>query len=452
MLPIWNQSETSALLQAMAGRGKETAQAMNKELTDFIADMFKSASIPAKRISGPCEDWSWLDQGLRTTILGVTNDDWNQRINKRILTFEDATIYHFSDVFQCCYTCARLPDGEGYLFIGPFLLDRVTAHGFDELFQKLHLPDMLRTPLQNYYYGVCFLPYQAMYDNLITLVADRIYGREQYSIQYSSADTLDEWHQFYQSYWRVPNAPFTNIRFIEDRYELENSLMQAVATGNEKTALDVGSRFLAVMMPQRLTNILRDQKDYTITLNTLLRKSTEQGGVHPIHIDNLSNSNIVQIEQLTSLEQCKLFQRKMIRKYCKLVKEHNLQNYSLPIRKVITYVHTDLTADLSLKSMAEQVNVNASYLSSLFKKEMGIPLTEYVNTCRISHAQMLLLSTDLPTKSIALQCGISDMYYFSRMFKRMTGMTPKTYREKTLAENRDFFGHMPEPQIGKIST
>lgn len=424
---------------------------MNKELTDFIMDLFRSAGVPSRTIVGSCEDWSWLDQGLRTTVLGVTDEDCNQHINERISSFEDATIYHFSDMFQCSYTCAKLPDGQGNLFIGPILFERITAHRFDELFQKLNLPESIRTSLQNYYYGVCFFPYQAMYDNLITLVADRIYGKNQYSIQYSTADALDEWHHFYQSYWRVPNAPFMNIRFIEDRYELENSLMQAVAIGNEKNALDVGGRFLAVMMPQRLANVLRDQKDYTITLNTLLRKSAEQGGVHPIHIDNLSNSNIVEIEQLTSVEQCKLFQRKMIRTYCKLVKENNLQNYSLPIRKVITYIRTDLTADLSLKSMAEQLNVNASYLSSLFKKEMGVPLTEYVNTCRINHAQMLLLSTDLPTKSIALQCGISDMYYFSRMFKRMTGMTPKNYREKTFAENREFFGHIPEPQIGKVS-
>ncbi len=424
---------------------------MNQELADFIASLFKRSGIPLKAITDPCDDWSWLDHGLRTSVLGVANEDFNQRISQRISSFEDRTVYCLCDVFQCSYTCAKLPNGRGTLFIGPLLFERVTDHRFDELFQKLGLPETMRAPLQNYYYGVCFFPYQAMYDSLITLIADQIYGKDLYRMEYDSANALDEWHQFYQGYWRIPNEPFMNIRFIEERYEIENALMQAVTIGNEKVALELGDRFQTVMLPQRLANALRDRKDYTITLNTILRKAAEQGGVHPIHIDNLSNSNIVEIEQLASIEQCKHFQHKLIQKYCKLVQEYSLQNYSLPIQKVLTYIRTDLTADLSLKSMAEKLSVNASYLSSLFKKEMGIPLTEYVNTCRISHAQLLLLSTNLPTKSIALQCGISDIYYFNRMFKRITGVTPKTYREKGLFENQEIFGVLPDSQSGKVN-
>ncbi len=52
---------------------------------------------------------------------------------------------------------------------------------------------------------------------------------------------------------------------------------------------------------------------------------------------------------------------------------------------------------------------------------MEIPLTEYVNRSCIGYAQILLLTSDLPLNAIALQCGITDMQYFSRMFKRITG-------------------------------
>lgn len=74
------------------------------------------------------------------------------------------------------------------------------------------------------------------------------------------------------------------------------------------------------------------------------------------------------------------------------------------------------------------VVVKSSYLSTLFKKEMGMPLTEYVNRCRVEHAQKLLIGTNMPIKTIAIQCGISDVYHFNRLFKQITGTSPGNYR------------------------
>ena len=88
----------------------------------------------------------------------------------------------------------------------------------------------------------------------------------------------------------------------------------------------------------------------------------------------------------------------MVRKYCLLVKNHSLKGYSLLIRKVITKIDYDLTADLSLKVQAEYLNVNPSYLSTLFKKETGLTLTEYINRKRIDHALLLLNSTVMQKK------------------------------------------------------
>ncbi len=401
---------------------------MEQELASFIQDLLRSADLPARKVALPCEDWSWLDQGLRTEILGIASADYAERLNQCMLACEASTVYHYTDLFQCNYTCARLPECGESLIIGPFLYEKLNGIRFDELFQSLKLPEALRIPLQNYYCSVSFLPSQTAYESLIVLIADRIYGKKQYRIEHADANTLGERYQFYNNYWRIPDKPFHSVRYIEDRYNAENALLQAVYTGNESEAAEQAGRIHA-MLPQRMTNELRDTKDYLITLNTLLRKAAESAGVHPIHIDSLSNGHVKSIERLTSAEQCEQFRYRIIRGYCRLVRDYNLQNYSLPIRKAITYISTDWTADLSLKSIADQLNINASYLSALFRKEVGIPLTEYVNTCRIKHAQLLLQSTDLPIKTIALHCGISDMYYFSRMFKRITGVTPKAYRD-----------------------
>ena len=173
-------------------------------------------------------------------------------------------------------------------------------------------------------------------------------------------------------------------------------------------------------MENRADTLLRDYKNYSIILNTLLRKGAEVGLVHPIHIDKLSSYFGRKIETITSFEQGKALFAEMIRKYCFLVKNHSLKAYSLLVQKVITRIDTDLTMDHSLKTYAELLNVHPSYLSSLFRKETGVTLTEYVNQKRVEHGVFLLNTTNMQIQTIAQQCGFSDINYFTRIFKKFT--------------------------------
>lgn len=120
----------------------------------------------------------------------------------------------------------------------------------------------------------------------------------------------------------------------------------------------------------------------------------------------------------------------MVKEYCLLVKKHCSNNYSLPIQRVITYIDTDLTADLSLKALSDSLNINSSYLSTLFKKETGMTLTNYVNKKRIEHAVYLLSSTDMQIQNIAQYCGIPDVNYFTKIFKKVMNKTPSEFKEE----------------------
>ncbi|MCD8126993.1 MAG: helix-turn-helix domain-containing protein [Clostridiales bacterium] len=402
---------------------------MTQELSDFIQNLFSINNIPIHGVKLPCDDFDWLDHGLRSNLLG--DHRLTEICNTELKKLPDFTLYYFKDVFQCNYVVMRCGGEDEFLLAGPVLYENITGVRFDALFTRLSLPERLREPLQAYYYGLPVFTDQGSLDTLFTLLANYLCGEGQYQVRRSSETDLDDWYQMYSNYLQIPDQPFQGIQYIEERYQVENDLLQAVAKGNENQALELASRFNTIALPQRLSSPLRDAKDYTITLNTLLRKSAEQAGVHPIHIDAYSNQNVQQLEAITSVDQIPQFRRKIVQGYCRMVNEYNLKDHSLPVQKIINYVSTDLTADLSLKAFAARLNINASYLSSLFKKEMGVPLTEYVNQHRIEHAKRLLLCTDLPTKSVAVQCGVSDMHYFSRLFKQIVGVTPKVFRENS---------------------
>lgn len=228
---------------------------------------------------------------------------------------------------------------------------------------------------------------------------------------------------------RLPENAVLNMRALEDRYERENQLLQAISRGQAHRAETLFAGFDPMALQERSASPLRNIKNYAVICNTLFRKSAEIGGVHPLYIDQYSSRFAIQIEQSASVEGVSRLLFRMIHSYCLLVNNHSMKHYSLPVRKVLIRIDSDLTADLGLKAQAEYLEINPSYLSTLFKKETGVSLTEYVNRRRIEHGILLLNTTNLQIQAIAAHCGIPDVNYFTKLFKKATGLTPMAYRK-----------------------
>ncbi|MBR2907721.1 MAG: PocR ligand-binding domain-containing protein [Clostridia bacterium] len=93
-----------------------------------------------------------------------------------------------------------------------------------------------------------------------------------------------------------------------------------------------------------------------------------------------------------------------------------------------SYIQQNYRYGLSAKHIAEAFYVNASYASRCFSQRFHITLTSYVTQVRLERAKALLLTTDAPIGSIALNVGFDDLNYFSRVFKKTIGCTPTEYR------------------------
>ncbi len=86
--------------------------------------------------------------------------------------------------------------------------------------------------------------------------------------------------------------------------------------------------------------------------------------------------------------------------------------------------------DLSTRSLASQLGLHRGSLSRLFHREAGCTLVDYLAKIRLQEAQSLLKHGDESLTGIARQCGLRDASYFGRWFKKLTGMTPATYRRE----------------------
>lgn len=100
---------------------------------------------------------------------------------------------------------------------------------------------------------------------------------------------------------------------------------------------------------------------------------------------------------------------------------------------ILEYIDSNCSdCNISLKKVADIFFYSEKYLSSLFAKKMNIRFTEYLNEKRIKKAMRLIEGNDKIISEIAAKCGFSDPFYFSKVFKKITGITPTAYiKEKS---------------------
>lgn len=370
------------------------------------------------------------DLGIRHA-LGFTAQSYQGLLSLFKDNISPNKLCYITDEFSCQYIAFILPKkapDEAFI-IGPY----ITPTDKDELLNYIYQPDFPSSwisILENYYINICTTTDSDSLNALLHPLADIIWGENNFTSQYYSFGLLDSIHPFNTPLNAQSLLDFSiNIDLIEKLYSAENELANAISCGQAARARTIFLNFPSNGIRFE-SEPLRNLKNFTITVNTIFRKAAEQGGVHPLYIDQLSNSYMDRIESLERADNIFTLWTDMIQKYCALVNTYNTRDYSLPIQKAITRINFDVTADLSLKTTAEYLNVNASYLSTLFKKETGYTLTNYVNKKRMEHAAFLLSTTANNVSSIAQQCGILDENYFTKLFKRHYDLTPSQYRDR----------------------
>ncbi len=99
-------------------------------------------------------------------------------------------------------------------------------------------------------------------------------------------------------------------------------------------------------------------------------------------------------------------------------------------QRVLRHIHQNLHREISLSELAQLADLSNAYFSDLFSRMMGASPREYVNRRKMEQAQRLLLSTSKSLKEIAAEAGFRDVFYFSRLFRKITGIAPGRYRRQ----------------------
>lgn len=133
-----------------------------------------------------------------------------------------------------------------------------------------------------------------------------------------------------------------------------------------------------------------------------------------------------------NVEDMRFYMQELMRRAIELSDQVMESQSQKLIKRAIVYIEENYTNDsISLNEVSGAVEVSANYFSTVFRQEMGMTFTEYITRKRMDKAKQLLRQTERPSGDIATEVGFKDPHYFSYVFKKTQGCSPREYRGGT---------------------
>ncbi|QUL56407.1 AraC family transcriptional regulator [Paenibacillus tritici] len=174
---------------------------------------------------------------------------------------------------------------------------------------------------------------------------------------------------------------------------------------------------------------LRSKKNLAVSSITLATRAAIEGGLFWEIAYTLSDFHIQHIEELRDIP---AVDRAMVAALCDFA-DQVLGSRSSKLTRISAlcqnFIYNHLYEELPLSRLAEFTGLNASYLSQLFKKETGTAISDYIQQERIEESKRLIGLPGITLSDIASRLHFNDQSYFTKVFKKYTGLTPGQYKQ-----------------------
>lgn len=213
-------------------------------------------------------------------------------------------------------------------------------------------------------------------------------------------------------------------------YYLERKLLNEMKRGLEKQALQTLDTINSTERATLADNPLRSLKNSLIASCTLFTRAAVEANVHPEDVFSQSDVFILEIEGFNNIKELQAFEYHMVKTFIKMINQERVRSYSLPITRMINYIHEHITEKISLDVLARLTEKSAAYLSAEFKNEVGLTVTDYIQQQKIENSKDFLELTNMSIHEIATLFSFCNTAYYASVFKKHMGMTPSVYRSK----------------------
>lgn len=162
---------------------------------------------------------------------------------------------------------------------------------------------------------------------------------------------------------------------------------------------------------------------------TTIRIVAMEAGLSPIVNDQVSGASSDIIRNAKTIDEIDQEHERVIREYCKRIRELNNRKYSSLVQSTRYYLEQKYAEELNISRIAQDLEVSPSYLTAKYREETGTTPHRYLMTVRLRHAVNALLSSSESVQEISYCVGFPDAGYFTRLLKQVYGCTPTQYRQ-----------------------
>jgi two-component system response regulator YesN len=220
------------------------------------------------------------------------------------------------------------------------------------------------------------------------------------------------------------------INFVHPPYRYEKQLLHAIGQGDLVLAKEVLTTINQLEGATLALQPIRSKQNALVALCTLFTRCIIEGGVVAETAFQLSDAYILEIDKTQKMEQLHRLELEMLAQFIDtLKKEPTDSTYPQVIKLAVSYIHQNILKELSLEIIAQNISVHPNYLSGKFKKVVGISLIEFINKKRIEESTYFLIHTNTSLSDIALLFNFCNQSYYTSLFTKYLGLTPKKYRQ-----------------------
>ncbi|GAA0182734.1 PocR ligand-binding domain-containing protein [Clostridium sediminicola] len=316
---------------------------------------------------------------------------------------------------------------KGAIIVGPILLQYPDKLLIDNIMKKFDLNIYEKNTIKSYVDTIPVVePSKVTYlSKLLFLLTINLISNDK-NILYERKERLKQQSKINESIQSIKDKNLGN----KYPYDIEKELILRVKNKDELGAKKSLNELLGYIFFASGGN-MEDIQTHIIELIALLSRAVVDGGADRDRITKINNDIIIKLRETKNLQDISYWTTKALNEFTENVLTLNDSKNSQTIKKAINYINKNYMNNISLDKVSSYVHLNSSYFSTMFKKELGMSFTNYLNKVRIENSKALLSDLNYTILDIAIIVGFDDQSYYSRVFKKLTGKTPKEYRNNS---------------------